>query len=272
MQVTMSSEDVADPVARFVRRARLRHLCTALSAMRSGSDHVASHFMGDPGLGLFHTIDQVGNHHGIAWDDTGLVALVYERDDDDEDVAAQEAWERKPEGHWRSAPPRLHYLGERIAGHLVMQKMATAGVWLTRENPDLAPLKKKRLRMLQGYLLEPEVALRGDRALGWEGWRLSLPTWQVAIEIEEASHRTDFYEVTEAQGEALIPAEWFAKAGDPPARGHGSRMGESITYFNIRLCVQMLADLGIHWPSAVDIAKARGVPPDAERDDGGCEF
>ncbi len=268
----MSVEDVADPVARFVRRVRLRHLCTALGAMRTGSDAAVSHFMGDLGLGLFHTIDQVGNHHGIAWDDAGLVALVYDCEDDIESaVAMQEAWQRKPEGHWRSAPPRLHYLGERVAGYIGMQKMATAGVWLTREKPDLGPLKDKRLRVLQGYLREAEVALKGDRAAGWEGWRLSLPVWQVALEIDEASQRGDYYEITEAQAEALMPAEWFAKAGDPPPRG-GRRMGETITYHNIRLCVQMLAELGIAWPSAVDIARTRGVPPDADRDVGGSEF
>ncbi|MBL8743997.1 MAG: hypothetical protein JNK04_22980, partial [Myxococcales bacterium] len=243
-----------DSISRFVFNLRLRHICSALEWMVVGDEAHNSHFMGSLTKGgTFHTTDLAGNRLGAAWGEQGLVALVYQAEHDEQQQHVEE-WEREPAHHWAAAPARLQYLAERVSSHVLMERLVTGAFWLTCEEPDsLEALRDERLELLRGYFDEPEAAFRG--------WGILPDVGPVAIQIERASRRRGrFYEIGDEQGEALLPPHWFRSPAEPK-QGRGL-LGDSITFDQIRMAVGRLAELGIIWPSALDLAKARGVEPE----------
>jgi hypothetical protein len=81
----------------------------------------------------------------------------------------------------------------------------------------------------------------------------------MSIALERAS-RHGPYEVRREEAQALIPVEFFGAVPDPSKLSIAVRpTAESITSENVALVVEMLAQVGIHWTSAEEIAESRGV-------------
>lgn len=255
-------DDDENGISRFVYNLRLRHICSALEWMVVHDEAENSDFMGSLIRGgTFHANDLAGNRLGVAWGEPGLVALVYRTEHDPHEALWRgvNEWDRNPAHHWKAAPPRLHYLAERASSHIFMQRMVTAAFWLTCEEPDrLEPLGDEKLKELRGFVCEPETALKG-----WGGLPELGP---IAIQIERASRRRGrFYEISEEQGKALMPLQWFRKPGEP--KESRKVLGDCIRVDQIRLALARLGQLGIIWPSALELAKARGVRSEDEEDD-----
>jgi hypothetical protein len=249
-------------VSNFVFRARLLHISCSLEWMLSGDEGDFPHFMGDERVGFFCRVGaEPGDVQALAWDEQGLVALAFDGQlDEGGAIGSQKEWERDPERLWRDAPVQLSHLVRRVTSHLLVQRMATAGYWLTTQRPaPLEPLKADGMEALRPFGLEPEAALKG--------WSAGLPkeVWPVAIDIEAASRGEHSYSIGAEQGEALMPRSWFrkrAKLGSVVGA-----VGDSITFDKIRGCQAKLKEVGISWRTAVDIGKARGVTRDNDEDE-----
>lgn len=250
-------DDGKDAISRFRFNLRLRHICAALEGMVVDDEAEATHFMGSRFGGTFHASDLGRNRLGVAWGEPGLVALIYRPEHDPRDALWRgvNEWDRDPTHHWKAAPTRLHYLAERASA--LQARLVTAAFWLTAEEPDrLEPLQDEKLKSLRGLVAEPETALKG---WPWPPAELA----PIAIQIERESRRRGrFYEISEEQGEALMPPHWFRKPGEP--KGSRRLLGDGMNLDQVRFAVWRLGQLGIFWPSALELAKARGVGEDAD--------
>lgn len=106
------------------------------------------------------------------------------------------------------------------------------------------------------------MAIHGDGER-WEGWEkiiyMTKASLDHGIALEKAS-RDAPYELSREEAEALIPPEFFGAVPDPSKLSIAVRpTAESITSENVALVVEMLAQVGIHWTSAEEIAESRGV-------------
>jgi hypothetical protein len=255
-----NDDDDDDAISRIVFNLRLRHICSSLESMVVDDEAEDSQFAG----GTYFASDLGHNRLGVAWGEPGLVALVYRTEHDPRDALWRgvNEWDRDPTHHWKAAPTRLHYLAERVSSHVRMQRLVTAAFWLTSEEPDrLEPLADEKLKSLRGLMDEPETALNS--------WGRGIPELApVAIQIERASRRRGrFYEISEEQGEALMPRHWFRKPGE--SKASRKVLGDSITLDQVRIAVWRLGQLGIFWPSALELARARGVGEDVEDEEDG---
>jgi hypothetical protein len=251
-------DDENDAISRLVSNLRLRHICAALEGMVVDDEAERSAFTGSRLAGTFFASDLGRNRLGVAWGEPGLVALLYRTEHDPRDALWRgvKEWDRNPSHHWKNAPPRLHYLAERVSSHLSMQRLVSAAFWLTSEEPDrLEPLADEKLKSLRGWFTDTEAAL--------SSWEHGIPELApAAIQIERASRRRGrLYEISEEQGEALLPRHWFREPGGPKT----SRMrGDRMTLDYVRVALWRLSQLGIFWPSALELARARGVGEDAK--------
>ncbi len=244
----------SDVISQIVQSARLRHICTALTAMVVGEEESFSHFAGDLGAGFFWAIDAIGTSHALAWNEAGVVALVSEA------ISTL-----RPEKCFEDSPASFRELVSRVIMHEYAGELSTAGFWLTSEAPSIDRVfGDERLRSLRGYLCQNEAAIYGNND-GWKGWETVMPVpkefARFAIEFERAS-RAGSYEISTEEGEELIPLSWFrppSEARTLPTANVGRPAGDLITLENVALTVKKLAEVGISWKSAIDVAKTRGV-------------
>jgi hypothetical protein len=257
-------DDGKDAISRFVFNLRLRHICSSFEAMVVGDEAENSQFSGSRQSGTHFASDLGYNRLGVAWGEPGLMALIYRAEHDPRDALWRgvNEWDRDPAPHWKPAPPRLHHLAERASSHIRMQRLVSAAFWLTSEEPDrLEPLANEKLKSLRGLVEEPEAALNS--------WGRGIPELApIAIQIERESRRRGrFYEISEEQGEALIPPHWFREPGEP--KTSRKVLGDRMTLDQLRVALGRLGQLGIFWPSALELAKARGVAENAEDEEDG---
>lgn len=248
----LDDDDDDDVISRLVFNLRLRHLCSTLDAMFVDDGAEASHFMGSRFDGTFAAADQAHNRLGVAWGQPGLVALIYRTEHDPREALWRgvNEWDRDPAHHWKTAPRQLHYLAERASSR--MERVVSAAFWLTSEEPDrLDSLADEKLKSLRSLVAEPETALKS--------WPWPPPELApIAIEIERASRRRGrLYQISEEQGESLMPRHWFRAPGEP--KGASRVLGDGMTLDQVRFAVWSLGQLRIFWPSALELARARGV-------------
>lgn len=113
--------------ARYLSRIRLRHVLDAITSLHFGAQ--SSEFEGDDREGIYWNASGSGDHHVIAWDPSGLVAMAFdhERVDSEATIGFQS---RRPERLFVNAPASLSTLVRSVIQWKPGERLGTAAEWI----------------------------------------------------------------------------------------------------------------------------------------------
>ncbi|MBL9027467.1 MAG: hypothetical protein JNL21_35070 [Myxococcales bacterium] len=206
---------------------RLRAILQSLAAVRYGLlEHT---FEGDGAAGSYAEDDGCGNHHVVFWNAHGVVMLSFDHDSPESEAGMARA-ERTPEARLPDVPPALRGLARRACEH--GERLATDGCWILGNQRKRGGIDERFPR----YDESPEAVLADWLAEG----PLEASYGQLALALLIAT-ASGSYTLTEEDVLAL-PLQIDGPAPDPDA---------------VAQAVAQLVRLGIHWPGAVEQAKAR---------------
>jgi hypothetical protein len=258
----VETKESSEPVDAFVCGIRLHHILTALGCLHTGRDQSWSFFDGGIDSGFYFAVDAASFQLVIAWGATGVVAIVYVGEDDNDsnnlEVMKEES-ELNPERFFGNLPADMQGLLLRLRSHPKVRVMATGGFWLARAQPNLQPLESERLRPLRGFRYPPDIAIHGNGPR-WEGWKETIYMTQRSISLSVALERRSRHttcEISREEGEALIPAEWFDPSLEPPQHPGARLIRDGLTATNFAMAREMLAQVGVQWDDAVSLLASR---------------
>jgi hypothetical protein len=195
--------------ARFIEQARVAFVLDTFSGLHYPNASGSS-WAGGARVGTYVHYTHSGNHWAFAWDESGLVALVFDHESGRSEYDQPEE-ARKPLRWLKNLPPALFDLAERTAG--LVERLATAGLWTAGKRHGLSDAWKEPyahgLEYLRGYALSAEEAVFGDtlRQNWLELQSLSEEQGRLAIRLAQAAGRSPVEVSSEDEAVLLRPPE-----------------------------------------------------------------
>lgn len=210
----------------MIEQVRLHHILQCFSSLYYGLP--SSTWQGDISEGCYSFSNGQGDEIGIAWNSTGLVALVFDHEFPNERGISKE--KRQPLIRLWNIPEYLKPLGEKAAN--LLDRLVTHGLWANKIRlgaSDRWGRSSRGIDMLHGFTIPPESAVFGDELLqNWlESSSLSEPLARLAMRL--AKHST----AVSKEDEAILLS---------PPEGAELPMAK-----NAKASAKKLAEIGLRW-------------------------